>query len=83
MVEVKKDLKTQDWELRYFCLFSVLILFVAAFYFNTPKEVCDFLNNICDSNFVTYKKDDLGYWRVDSTFFTIKKIREYESVCCD
>ncbi len=42
-------------------------------YFNTPSEVCDFLNNICDSNFVTYKKDDLGYWRVDSTFFTIKK----------
>lgn len=42
-------------------------------YFDTPSEVCDFLNNICDSSFVTYKKDDLGYWRVDSTFFTIKK----------
>lgn len=39
-------------------------------YFDTPSEVCDFLNNICDSSFVTYKKDDLGYWRVDSTFFT-------------
>lgn len=42
-------------------------------YFNTPSEVCDFLNNICNSNFVTYKKDDLGDWRADSTFFTIKK----------
>lgn len=42
-------------------------------YFNTPSEVCDFLNNTCKSNFVTYKKDDLGEWRADSTFFTIKK----------
>jgi hypothetical protein len=30
-------------------------------YFDTPSEVCDFLNNVCDSSFVTYKKDDLGY----------------------
>lgn len=39
MVDLKKDLKIRDWELRYFCIFSALILFVAAFYFNTPKEI--------------------------------------------
>ena len=42
-------------------------------YFDIPQEVCDFLNNVCDSSFVTYKRDDLGYYRVDSTFFTIQK----------
>ena len=37
-------------------------------YFDTPSEVCDFLNNICDSSFVTYKKDGTAYYRSSMTY---------------